>query len=108
MDKQAELAVVRAAYAKQILAAAGVTDARLAQAFAAIHREDFVGPGPWLIIRWLRNYVPTPDADPVYLYTDDLALRHQRDQIVGIEVDWIGVGCRSAVSTMASRHCMPI
>ena len=72
MDKQAELAVVRAAYAKQILAAAGVTDARLAQAFAAIHREDFVGPGPWLIIRWLRNYVPTPDADPVYLYTDDL------------------------------------
>jgi protein-L-isoaspartate(D-aspartate) O-methyltransferase len=72
MDAQAALGIVRAAYAKQILAAAGVKDERLAQAFATIPREDFVGPGPWLVIRWLRDYVPTPDADPVYLYTDDL------------------------------------
>src|SRR6185369_7354062 len=72
MDAQAELRIIRAAYAKQVLAAASVTDARLAQAFATIPREDFVGPGPWLVIRWPRNYVPTPDADPVYLYTDDL------------------------------------
>ena len=72
MGMQAELGIVRAAYAKQVLAAASVNDARLAQAFAAIRREDFLGPGPWLVLRWLRNYVPTPDADPVYLYTDDL------------------------------------
>jgi protein-L-isoaspartate(D-aspartate) O-methyltransferase len=72
MDAQTELRIIRAAYAKQVLAAASVTDARVMQAFAAIHREDFVGPGPWLVIRWLRDYVPTPDADPVYLYTDDL------------------------------------
>ena len=31
----------------------------------------FFGPGPWLMWRWTR-YVPTPDADPVYLYTNDL------------------------------------
>lgn len=72
MATQAELAIIRAAYAKQVLAAANVRDARLAQAFAAIPREDFVGPGPWQVMRWLRRYVPTPDADPVYLYTDDL------------------------------------
>ena len=72
MDAQAELRIIRAAYAKQVLAAASVDDARLAQAFAAIPREDFVGPGPWLVMRWLRDYVPTPDDDPVYLYTDDL------------------------------------
>jgi len=72
MHAQTELRIIRAAYAKQVLAAAGVNDARLAQAFAAIPREDFVGPGPWLVIRWLRDYVPTPDADPVYLYTDDV------------------------------------
>lgn len=72
MDAQTELRIIRAAYAKQVLAAASVMDARVMQAFAAIHREDFVGPGPWLVIRWLRDYVPTPDADPVYLYTDDL------------------------------------
>jgi len=72
MDAQAELRIVRAAYAKQVLAAAGVDNARLAEAFAGIPREDFLGPGPWLVLRWLRNYVATPEADPVYLYTDDL------------------------------------
>jgi protein-L-isoaspartate(D-aspartate) O-methyltransferase len=72
MDRQGELSIVRAAYAKQILASAQVDNARLGAAFGAIRREDFLGPGPWSILRWLRNYVLTPDADPVYLYTDDL------------------------------------
>jgi len=73
MDRQAELKIIRAAYAKQILAAARVVgDARLEAALGAIHREDFLGPGPWPVMRWFRNYVTTPDADPVYLYTDDL------------------------------------
>lgn len=73
MDPQAELRIIRAAYAKQILAAANTSDARLAAAFTAVPRQDFLGPGPWLIVRWgTRDYVPTPDDDPVYLYTDDL------------------------------------
>ncbi len=75
MATQAELEIIRAAYAKQILAAASVDNTRLAQAFAGIPRENFVGPGPWLVLRFVRNlrdYVPTPDADPVYLYTNDL------------------------------------
>jgi protein-L-isoaspartate(D-aspartate) O-methyltransferase len=73
MDRQTELGIIRAAYAKQILAAARVADdARLAAALGAIRREDFLGAGPWPIMRWFRDYVTTPDADPVYLYTDDL------------------------------------
>lgn len=72
MDRQGELSIIRAAYAKQILAAARVDDARLDGAFSTTRREDFLGPGPWPIFRLFRNYVPTPDADPVYLYTDDL------------------------------------
>ena len=72
MDAQTELRIIRAAYAKQVLAAANVTDARVTRAFAAIPREDFLGPGPWLVRRWLGNYASTPNADPVYLYTDDL------------------------------------
>ena len=73
MNRQAELRIIRAAYARQILAAARVTgDAALEAAFGAIRREDFLGPGPWPILRWLGEYVPTPDADPVYLYTNDL------------------------------------
>jgi protein-L-isoaspartate(D-aspartate) O-methyltransferase len=72
MDRQGELSIIRAAYTKQILAAAGVVDnTRLGAAFSATLREDFLGAGPWSILRWGR-YVTTPDADPVYLYTDDL------------------------------------
>jgi protein-L-isoaspartate(D-aspartate) O-methyltransferase len=73
MDKQTELTIVRQVYAKQILAAAGVNDERIESAFAAVRREDFLGPGPWEIVRWpLGDYVRTPSADPVHLYTDEL------------------------------------
>jgi protein-L-isoaspartate(D-aspartate) O-methyltransferase len=72
MNRDAELRIIRTAYAKQILAAARVDDARLAAAFSTVRREDFLGPGPWPMLRWLGEYVPTPDDDPVYLYTNDL------------------------------------
>jgi protein-L-isoaspartate(D-aspartate) O-methyltransferase len=72
MDRQDELSIIRAAYAKQILAAGGVANARLQAAFGAIRREDFLGPGPWPILRWPRDYLLSPDTDPVYLYTNDL------------------------------------
>jgi protein-L-isoaspartate(D-aspartate) O-methyltransferase len=42
-------------------------------AFAAVPREHFLGPGPWPIFRfWQNGYMATPSADPVYLYTNDL------------------------------------
>jgi len=72
MDRESELAVIRRAYAKQILASVGVTDASVEAAFAEVRREDFLGPGPWPIFRHRAIYVPTPSDDPVYLYTDDL------------------------------------
>jgi len=37
-----------------------------------VAREDFLGPGPWHIVRWGRGYRATPDADPIYLYSDDV------------------------------------
>jgi protein-L-isoaspartate(D-aspartate) O-methyltransferase len=70
MDREAALAVVREAYAKQILAMAGVVDPRLIAAFAQVRREDFLGPGPWQLLRTFGGYAETPDADPVYLYTN--------------------------------------
>ena len=54
MDK-GELDIVRRAYAKQITAAAGIEDARIEAAFAAVPREHFLGPGPWQILRWFRG-----------------------------------------------------
>ena len=72
MQRAQELAIIRLAYAKQILAAAQVNDQRLEQAFAQVPREDFLGPGPWMIPRWFGEYLPTPTADPVYLYIDNV------------------------------------
>jgi protein-L-isoaspartate(D-aspartate) O-methyltransferase len=72
MDRETELAIVRRAYAKQIMAAAGVVDPRIEAAYAQIRREDFLGPGPWQILRASFGYSATPDADPVLLYTDQL------------------------------------
>jgi len=72
MDRESELAIVRRAYAKQVMAAAGVADRRIEAAFAAVRREAFLGPGPWPIVRWGRGYMTTPSGDPVYLYADVL------------------------------------
>jgi protein-L-isoaspartate(D-aspartate) O-methyltransferase len=66
-----EMKIVRRAYAKQITAAVQVVDKRIEAAFAEVPREDFLGPGPWPVFRMRKAYVPTPTADPVYLYTDD-------------------------------------
>jgi protein-L-isoaspartate(D-aspartate) O-methyltransferase len=71
MDRDAELAIVRRAYAKQVLASVRVSDPRLAAALAAVPRERFLGPGPWPVMRY-GGYAPTPDADPVYVYDDVL------------------------------------
>ncbi len=67
-----ELAILRRAYARQVLAAAGVADPALERALAGTERERYLGPGPWQILRAGGRYAATPDADPVYLYTDDL------------------------------------
>lgn len=84
IDRQTELAIVRRAYAKQILAAARVVSPRIEAAYAAIPRENFLGPGPWHIMRMLGGYALTPDVDPVYLYVD---------QVIGILPErWLNNG----------------
>ena len=72
MSTETELAIIRRAFARQIAAAVGVTDPRVIDAFAAVPREAYLGPGPWQMLRWGRAYQPTPSADPVFLYSDDL------------------------------------
>ncbi|MBO1908649.1 methyltransferase domain-containing protein [Microvirga sp. 3-52] len=71
---ESELAIVRRAYAKQIMAAdRPVLSQQVEDAFASVPREHFLGPGPWPIFRfWQSGYMATPSADPVYLYTNDL------------------------------------
>jgi protein-L-isoaspartate(D-aspartate) O-methyltransferase len=69
--REQELAIIRRAYAKQVLASVQVNDARVEAAFASVERERYLGPGPWPILR-ASGYVPTPDADPIYLCCDVL------------------------------------
>jgi protein-L-isoaspartate(D-aspartate) O-methyltransferase len=61
MDRETELAIVRRAYAKQVMAAAGVDDPQVEAAFASVEREAFLGPGPWAI---LRGRPPSVRTDP--------------------------------------------
>jgi len=70
MDRDAEREVIRRAYAKRVMAAAGVSNRRIEAAFAAVKREDFLGRGPWQVVRWGRGYEPTPSRNPVYLYDE--------------------------------------
>jgi protein-L-isoaspartate(D-aspartate) O-methyltransferase len=67
---EAELAIVRRAYAMQVTAVAGVSDPRLETVLAEIRREDFLGPGPWQIGSFSDRYHSSPSDDPVYAYVD--------------------------------------
>ena len=73
MTGEAELKIARRDFAKRITSAVRVTDTRIEDAFADVRREDFLGPGPWPVFDLPSGgYVPSADADPIHLYTDDL------------------------------------
>jgi protein-L-isoaspartate(D-aspartate) O-methyltransferase len=56
---------------RRFVAKVELRSAALAGAFVRVPREDFVGPGPWKILRPTqldRGYETTPDNDPRHLY----------------------------------------
>jgi protein-L-isoaspartate(D-aspartate) O-methyltransferase len=65
------LASLRLAYARRTLALGGVEDRALQRAFAAVPREDFVGPPPWRLVADVDFGSETTD-DPARLYGDAL------------------------------------
>ncbi len=65
-----DLSALRAAFAESLAAEAGVRSPRVLAAFAAVPREAFLGPGPWLVLPDESGYRSTPDADPERLYRD--------------------------------------
>ncbi|NRF71790.1 protein-L-isoaspartate(D-aspartate) O-methyltransferase [Aquincola sp. S2] len=62
----------RAFYAQFIVRSAGSADPRLIDAFNAVPREGFVGPGPWPVFIGGGQYLPTISDDPRLLYQDIL------------------------------------
>ncbi len=65
-----DIARVRRDFANRIAALAQLKSSDLIEALANVPREDFVGPGPWKVMRppFTGGYVETPNADPVHLY----------------------------------------
>ncbi len=64
------LAIVRRAYAKQILALAGVSNSpQLEDAFATVRRERFLGEPPWNMAQ-SGGYDALPFTEPVLVYQD--------------------------------------
>jgi protein-L-isoaspartate(D-aspartate) O-methyltransferase len=64
---------LRRIYARQLLARAGVSqDPALENAFAAIPREDFLGPPPWELHPTYPGREPCTTSDPFVLYQDSL------------------------------------
>ena len=58
-------------YAEEIDATCGLTTPALARAFATVPREEFVGPGPWMVQGGGDLFAParrTADADPRRVY----------------------------------------
>jgi protein-L-isoaspartate(D-aspartate) O-methyltransferase len=94
MFNEAELEVLRRAYARQVTFFGGVANAALEEAFAALRREDYLGAGPWKILRWPGGYLTTPDADPAWLYADVLVAivpeRHLNNGQPSGHALWIG------------------
>ncbi|HEY2782251.1 MAG TPA: DUF3471 domain-containing protein [Steroidobacteraceae bacterium] len=66
----ANLAQARAAFANEIRIKASIKSASLIEGLATVAREDFVGPGPWRILRpaeMANGYQTTPDENPRHL-----------------------------------------
>jgi protein-L-isoaspartate(D-aspartate) O-methyltransferase len=65
-----DIAAVRGWYAEEVRYAAAVKSPAIVRAFAAVPRERFLGPGPWLICTGSgsEKYWSTEDADPRCVY----------------------------------------
>jgi protein-L-isoaspartate(D-aspartate) O-methyltransferase len=64
----------RRRYAELIRQRAHLRSERVVRALAEVPREDYLGPGPWKVLRPpnLRTYEDTQDGNPAHIYDDVL------------------------------------
>jgi protein-L-isoaspartate(D-aspartate) O-methyltransferase len=71
-------------FAEELRVTAHMSNERLVDAFAAVPRETFAGPGPWRLLNMWDGYWTTPDDDPRRLYHNVLvALDEKRRLNIG-------------------------
>jgi protein-L-isoaspartate(D-aspartate) O-methyltransferase len=76
-----DLQQARTRFAKEIQQRAQIKSARLIEALATVERENFMGPGPWKIMRaaeMAMGYQLTPDDNPRHLYDNVLVALDER------------------------------
>ncbi|WP_442578285.1 protein-L-isoaspartate O-methyltransferase family protein [Mesorhizobium sp. ASY16-5R] len=91
--RQTSLDDVRTHYARHMAVMSGWHDPRIERAFDLVPREAFLPPGPWQVV--VNNQpIPTPTADPAFLYQNVL-VAIDRDKGINngepfLHAAWIG------------------
>src|SRR5580700_2776853 len=69
-----DIGTARRRYAELIGKTAQIRSERMVRALSEVPREDYLGPGPWKIMRHIfpLKYEDTPDANPAHIYDDVL------------------------------------
>src|SRR5436190_7981671 len=96
----------RGRYAGAIAAAPGVDDPRVIEAFAAVPRERFVGPGPWLFLG-RDGYIQSASADPALLY-DDVVVALAPEKRINNGQPSLHARCLSAARVRAGERVLHI
>ena len=77
MSRAPRLGEARRHFAEELRVVSHIGSDRVVEAFAAVPRERFAGPGPWRLLHDGDGYWSTPDAEPHWLYHNVLiALDH--------------------------------
>jgi protein-L-isoaspartate(D-aspartate) O-methyltransferase len=71
LTRDVPLKTVRLCFAEEVRFKAELRPGKLAEAFATVPREHFLGPGPWKVAA-NYGYLTTEDDDPRQLYHDSL------------------------------------
>ena len=101
-------AVTRRAYAEKIADIAGVRNAVLVDAFAAVPREAFLGPGPWkTLVPGEDEYRDTPDDDPVRVY-ENLCVAIDAAHKLNNGEPGLHMGLLDALAPAAGEHVVQI
>ena len=84
MPRGPSLDEVRRHFAEELRVVSHIGCERVVEAFAAVPRERFAGPGPWRLLHDGDGYWSTPDANPRWLYHNVLvALDEKRRLNIG-------------------------
>ena len=105
-EKTVTLEKLREFYAAIVTGRWGRDHPAIRAAFAAVRREDFLGPGPWSI-PVAGTYVQTPSDDPAHLYQDILVALDTNKTIHNGEPS-LHARCIAAVDPKPGDHVVHI